>query len=290
MNAQSYVQTQCPRCGHAAWGHLYQPVACGTCGQPIGPVAQQQAPTPQQAAPMPQPAAPAAQPVSQPQHQVKLQLPYGIKIPLKLGGKNMHLKIIAIVVLGIVVAVAGVILKGKFGGQKTKKGNLSYSSIGIDMKKADPDAMIDAVGAAARKWRSDAVWWSINLQAVKADGTVDASNGGAQVVYISLNGVQSATPSVRNDSMKKFNFGPAGVDHSQLWGATDAWEGVQAHPEPTCGIADVVKILNGQGLEGSKTVRITFDPQFANQYAWHVIGTDPKIDAHYSMVDCSPVK
>jgi hypothetical protein len=244
---------------------------------------------PQAAYPQAQPVQPA-QPVQEPQHQVKLQLPYGIKIPLKLGGKNLHLKIIAIVVLGIVVAVAGVILKGKFGGQKTKKGNLSYSSIGIDMKKADPDEMISAVGAAARTWRSDAVWWSINLQAVKADGTVDASNGGAQVVYISLNGVQSATPSVRNDSMKKFNFGPAGVDHSQVWGATDPWEGVQAHPEPTCGIADVVKILNGQGLEGKKTVRITFDPQFANQYAWHVIGSDPKIDAHYSMVDCSPVK
>lgn len=283
MNAQSYVQTQCPRCGNAAWGHLYQPVPCATCGQPIGPVAQQPAPMP---APTPA-AAPAPQQAAAAGHQVKLQLPYGIKIPLKLGGKHLRLKIIAIVILGIVVAVAGVIIKGKLEGDKTGKGKISYSSLGLDMRKADPDKMIEAVGPAARKWRNDAVWWSINLQAVKADGTVDASNGGAQVVYISLNGVQSATPSVRNDSMKKFNFGPSGVDHSQLWGATDPWEGVQAHPAPTCGIADVVELLHARGLEGSKTVRITFDPQFADQYAWHVIGTDPKIDAQYSMVDCS---
>src|SRR5687768_10097961 len=200
MNAHSYVQTQCPTCRAAAWGHPTQPVACATCHQMIpaltasAPAAQaaaayapggfavggapiQQAPA-QQAAP-----APAAQPAAS--HQVKIQLPYGIKIPIKLGGKGLHFKILGIVVLGIVLAVVGVIVKSKLKGN-TAKGNLSYSSLGIDPKKAKPDEMIAALEKPARKWRRDAVWWAINLQAVRADGTVNVNDGGAQVTYISL--------------------------------------------------------------------------------------------------------
>ena len=48
----------------------------------------------------------------------------------------------------------------------------------------------------------------------------------------------------------------------------------------------------GMCATGSKTVRITFDPQFAGAVdvdAWHVIGSDPKIYAYYSMADCSLV-
>jgi len=288
MNAQAatgYVQTPCPRCGAAAWGHMHMVVGCPACGQPIGPLgaAPQQPMAPQPAYVPPQQAQPAPAPA---QHQVKVQLPYGIKIPIKLGGAGSQAKIIGVVVLGIVIAVAGVFIKMKLGN-KTAKGNLSYSSLGIDAKKADPDRMLTAVSGAATTWRKDAAWWSINLQKVKADGTVDVTEGGAQVVYISVGGVQSLAKSTREDSIKKFNFGPAGVDHKQLWGATDPWEGVVAPPLPTCGIKDVVKILNGRGLTGNKTVRITFDPQFADDLAWHVLGEDPKLDAYYSMADCA---
>lgn len=282
MNAHSYVQTQCPYCRAAAWGHPTQPVACAACHQMIPALA---------AAPAPQPVAvqPAAQQPAQ--HQVKIQLPYGIKIPIKLGGKGLHFKILAVVVLGIVLAVVGVIVKSKLKGN-TAKGNLSYSSLGIDPKKAKPDEMIAALEKPARKWRKDAVWWAINLQAVKADGTVDVNNGGAQVTYISLGDVQSSSKSKRNDSIKKYGFGPSGVDGTKLWGATDPWEGVVA-PQIGCGIDGVVKQLGERGLTGNKTVRITFDPQFAGAVdvdAWHVIGEDPKIDAYYSMQDCSLVK
>ena len=38
MPATSYVQTQCPRWGAAAWGHPQMQIGCPTCGQAIGPV------------------------------------------------------------------------------------------------------------------------------------------------------------------------------------------------------------------------------------------------------------
>jgi hypothetical protein len=37
-------------------------------------------------------------------------------------------------------------------------------------------------------------------------------------------------------------------------------------------------------------VRVTYDPQFADFLAWHVIGTDPKIDAHYGWEDCALIE
>ncbi len=346
MNGQ-YIQTQCPRCGAAAWGHAQQAVPCNACGQAVGPLASPAAAGWPQAAGMgsfgaapgmnPQPTQPqgpygtpppananpygappglapqGGYPQGQPGHPPQGGYPQGqpgyppqgqpadakggfqlnvggVKLPFNVmgaGGGVSKFKIIGGVVLAIALAIGGVIFKMKFG--TTAKGNLSYASIGLDRTKGDPDKMITAVGAAARKWKKDAIWWSVNLQQVKADGTVDYSKG-AQVEYISPNGVQSHAKSVRKDSIKKFGFGPAGVNHKAMWGASEPWSDVEGPPQPTCGIKDVVKILNGQGLTGNKTVRITFDPKFADFYAWHVIGEDPKIDAHFSFQDCTPIK
>ena len=214
----------------------------------------------------------------------------GFNVPFKLKAGASTAKIIGVVVIGVVLTVVGVIVKTQMGKNKTEKGNLSYSSLSMDPKKVDPDAMITAVGDAARKWKKDAIWWSINLQKVKADGTVDVTGGGAQVVYISQDDVQSKVKKTRDDSVKKFNFGPAGVDHKQVWGATDPWEGVSAHETPQCSIKQVIELLKkDHGLADGKAVRVTFDPQFAKAYAWRVIGEDPKLDLSFSWADCAIV-
>jgi glycine/D-amino acid oxidase-like deaminating enzyme len=44
------------------------------------------------------------------------------------------------------------------------------------------------------------------------------------------------------------------------------------------------------GLTGDKTVRITFDPQFAQGYEWNAIGEDPELNLRFSWADCSIVK
>jgi hypothetical protein len=146
------------------------------------------------------------------------------------------------------------------------------------------------VSKQASKWKRDAVFWSLNYQAVRADGTVDVSKG-AEVVYVSPNASGSHAKSVRNDSIKKFGFSASGVSFKSKWGWNDVVEGIEAHPAPTCKVKDVVALLVKQGvLSGNKTVRITFDPKFADYYAWRVLGSDPKIDALYSWDDCSPIK
>ena len=243
-------------------------------------------------APAPMPAAapaaatPAAAPAS-PAAQFSVNVG-GIKIPFKLGGGGgmSKFKIIGSVVLVIALSIAGVIIKMKMGG--TAKGNLSYASLGVDSKKPDGDKLIAALATPAKKWKKDAMWWSANFQAVDAEGRVDVSKG-AEVVYISENGVQSNAKSVRKDSIKKYGAGSAGVKHRDLWGATDAWEGVEQHPAPQCTIKDVMAIV-GKQLPAGKTVRVTFDPKFADYYAWRVLSDNPKMDTLYAFSDCSVIK
>lgn len=300
-----YVQTTCPSCGAAAWGHPQQQTPCNTCGRMVPPMAFAPSPmvaaapaappggfapvAPQQAYVAPAPVPQVTQPAPSNPQVVKVQLPYGIKLPINVGklGKFGVIGVVAVVILASVGFAIFKMKKG--GGQSTKKGNLSYSALGLDMKKADPDKMITAVEQQALKWRKDAVWWSINLQWVHADGTVDLSKGGAQVEYISPAGVTSTSTKTREDSIKEFVFGPAGVDFSGIIGAREPWEGVTGGPQiGACGIKDVVKKIDG--LTGNKTVRVTFDPQFAFDESWHVLGEDPKVDAYFSMADCSPTK
>lgn len=201
------------------------------------------------------------------------------------GGHKMN--VIGGVALAVVLGVGGMIFRSKF--KKPKKGMLSYSAMNLTADKIDADKMIPAVEATAREWRSDAAFWSINLQAVHADGTLDATSGGAQIEYVSLSGVTSELKKTRDDSIKKFSFGPSGADHSAIWGATNKWKITATPSLPHCGIKNVVKQLVSKGLTGDKTVRVTFDPQFADSLAWHVLGEDPKIDAYFSMEDCSPL-
>lgn len=242
-------------------------------------------------APMPQ----ATQPVAAPPaatngggHNFAVNVG-GFKIPFKVGGAGggvSKFKVIGGVVLAIVLAIGGVIFKMKFG--TTAKGNISYSSLGVDRKHPDADALIAALEKPATKWKRDAMWYSANFLAVDADGKIDYSKG-AEIVYISENGVQSASKSTRKDSIKKYKPGSAGVNGKDLWGATDAWTGVERHPEPKCKIKDVMAIV-GKTLPKGKTVRVTFDPKFADYYAWRVISSDPKIDTQYSFDDCSVIE
>lgn len=323
-----YVQTRCPRCGNAAWGHPMQAVPCNSCGQHVPPMAQPQgwgaapglgsfgavpgmpqphqqpqqqpqaswgAPPPVASAPPPgmagfgQPAPGFAQPPPQTApaaaggQQMHMNLPYGLKLPINVGGKGMKLKIIGGVVLAIALAAAGVFFKVK----KTPKGMLSYASIGLS-GKPDADLAYANLAKDAKKWKKDAVLWSVNFQAVRADGTIDVGRG-AEVVYVSPNASSSHAKSVRSDSVRKYGLTASGVKPAK-YGWNDVVEGIEAHPEPQCKIKDVVEILKKQGLTSDKTVRITFDPKFADFYAWRVIGDDPKIDALFGWSDCQPIK
>ncbi len=249
------------------------------------------APAYQGGAPAPMPAATSAAPPVAPAaggHNFAVNVG-GFKIPFKLGsggGGVSKFKIIGGVVVVIALAIGGVIFKMKFGS--TAKGNISYASLGVDRNKPDADALIAALATPATKWKRDAIWWSANFQAVDAEGRVDVSKG-AEVMYISENGVQSASKVVRRDTIKKYNPGAAGVSHKQRWDATNQWEGVGTHAEAKCKVKDVMAIV-GKTLPKGKTVRVTFDPKFAQFYAWRVMSSDPKIDTLYAFEDCSIIE
>lgn len=302
MHQQAYSQTRCPRCGAAAWALPTHAVPCQGCGTPVGPMAAAMPayqPPPAYQAPPQQPfaygtgapvyqappaaAAPPVAPVAAQSFSVNVG---GIKIPFKVGGGVSRVKIFGTLALVIALAIGGVIVKMKLG--TTAKGNLSYASLGVDAKKPDGDKLIAALAAPAKKWKRDAIWWSANFQAVDAEGRVDVSKG-AEIVYISEGAVQSHAKSVRKDSIKKFGAGMAGVSHKQLWGATDPWEGIERHPVAQCTIKDVMALV-GPTLPAGKTVRVTFDPRFADFYAWRVMSDELKLDTLYAFSDCAVIK
>lgn len=316
-----YFQTRCPRCGNAAWGHPAQAVPCATCGQPVMPPTAQAAPPMQAAMPaygqaaqgaapmyghaaqaaMPnygqaaQAAMPAqgqawtAPPAQQAGPAMSIPLPGGFKLPFALGGARGGVslfKLIGGIVLVIALGVGGMIAKNKF---VTPKGMIGYGALGLEKGKPDPDRLMTSLAAPAKKWRSDAIFWSLNYQAVRADGTVDVSKG-AEVVYVSPSASASYTKRQRANSVKKFSASARGVNQKGSWGWNDPVKDLEAHPTPKCSIKDVVALLGKQGLTAGKTVRITFDPKFADFYAWRVLGDDPKLDALFSWDDCSPIK
>ena len=302
MNQTDYVQTRCQRCGQPTWGHVTQTIACSACGQPVAPLASSPwnpaspygtaQPPGAQAFQTPGPAV-GTQPGVPSQAggpSVNVQMPFGMKIPIKLpGGGAGKAKVGAAVVGVAALAVGGAVLKSKLKGEKARPNTISYSSLKMDVKHIDADLMAPAVEGQARAWQKDAAYFGINLQAVHGDGTLDATGGGAVVKYISLDRAKSALKDKREDSIKSFAFGPSGVDYSggnMVEGFEHALpDDTQAPPVPRCGIKNVLKQV--KGLTGDKTVRITYDPQ--DKFAWRVMGEDPKIDAYFSIDDCSPV-
>jgi hypothetical protein len=213
------------------------------------------------------------------------------------GGGSPKAKIFGAVGVAVVLAIAGtawsMLKRDLFGGGG--RGNIGYGQLSIDPKKADGDAMMYAVAGLATKWKRDAVWWGLNYQAVHTDGTVDLENG-ATVTYASLSSAQSGAKSVNQDSLKEFAFGANGVNFSRMTGVRDPKEWASAEPpvRPRCTLKQLTQTLQAKGLTGSKTVRITYDQQFAfagpAEPSWRVIGEDPKIDSYFSMATCAKTK
>lgn len=211
------------------------------------------------------------------------------------SARKMMLLVVAAIV-GIVAITIGVFVVKRRLGLQASKGNLALAALGLDLAHGDPDKMIVAVGEPARRWARDAVWWSINLQNLRPDGTIDIDAGGAAVTYLSPSRVQSLLPKERKDSVKKFSFGGAGVSWSAITGVPRRWTEVHPPAAPGCSIKQVAELLHGRGLVAGKTVHLLFDPELNRmvgapaQDSWHVTSADPELDIWFSMADCSVTK
>jgi hypothetical protein len=278
-------QLACPRCRTVMWVHVGSTTSCSTCNEPLATqIAQASMGTGLPEVPQQMPGLAAAGNAAV--NRLIASKPT--------SAKKVMLLLAAGIVVMVIATTAWFVIKRRLG-LSTAKGNLAYAALGIDMKHGDPDQMIAALDGPAHRWARDAVWWSLNLTAVGADGTMDLSDGGATITYISPSRVSDYAPSGRKDAIKDFSFGPAGVGYASVKGVRSRWTDVHPPHAPGCSIKQLVSILRtSYGLTAGKTVKISFDPQTSSLFGpvdgWHVIGTDPAITMTFAMSDCSVIK
>jgi len=273
MQANGYVQGSCPKCNGPVWT---------SAGGGLGycPNCQAQVTVNVSAAPQ-NPAIPYGAP---PAAGAPAQNPFA-NIP---GARRPGGTPVVPVIFGILVLVIGSVA---FASLKSfvfkKKGTATASDVGIDPKSADPAKMIEGTRALARKWRSDAEFYSINVVGLKSDGTVDLKDGGTvTITFYSRSGVTSSSANARKDSVKKFVFNDDRVDYTAMWGTKKPWKGVTPTPTPTCNGKKLSKAMKDDDVSLDKGAVLSIDPRWG--FAWHVVSGSSNL--WYDLEDCSGKK
>jgi hypothetical protein len=187
-------------------------------------------------------------------------------------GSGNTLKAIGGGVGGVVLLIAFIIFKvvvrtgvSSVTGQK---GTESLSGLGIDKKKGDPDKMIAAARAFALKWKGDAGFWSVNIQQLGSDGTVDLNGSNVMVEYFSPSAVSSPLTSVRDDSIKKFNFMNDDMTYRDIWGVRKQYTPApKATSIPGCTARMLAQKLNQAGyFKGKSSLHVQIDPALGDEW------------------------
>lgn len=268
MQGNSYVQGSCSRCSGSVWT---------SAGGGLGYCPQCQAQVVVNVAAGAQPIGPGTPPAAMANAFANVP---GARRP---GGMP-----VVPAILGILVLVIGSVAFASLKAFVFKKpGTASAKDIGIDPKGADPAKMIEGTRALAKKWRSDAEFYSINVNGMKADGTVDLKDGGTvTITFYSRSGVTSSNAKARKDSVKKFVFNDDRIDYTAIWGATKPWKGITPTPTPSCTGKKLAKALKDDDVSVGKDAVVSIDPKWG--FAWHVVaGSDNK---WYDLEDCSGMK
>lgn len=204
----------------------------------------------------------------------------GFSLPI--GGKGGGVsgaKIVFGIIAAIALGIGGYVVKSKLG--PAPKGVVTYSRLGVDAKAPAADELYKAAAPDAKRWMSDATFWSLNIHAVRPDGTVDTSKP-INIAYVSPNNSASAAKRTRSNSLRKYASNPKGLKTSS-WGWNEVVKDIEPHPQPKCTIKQLVGKL---GIKAP--VRVMFEPKFASYYAWTVYVNDqPK---NYSWEDCAEIK
>lgn len=285
MISSSAVQIACPSCGNVAWAIAGETERCGKCYAPLATAIAQ-----------------ASVGSGMPQMQVPnvTHMVSGAMVGklIASGGKvktrTLIIGLVGVIVVVVIVSTVVMSLKKKLG-LSTPKGYLAYPALGLDMKRGDPDKMIASVGEPARRWSNDAVFWSLNIRHLRADGTVDLSQAAAVVTYISPSRVSSYSKSSRKDAVKDFSFSAAGIGWADIKGARDRWENVVPPRIGGCTIGKLTEVLRTTaGFTGDKIVSVSFDPRTARTFydrdGWTVDSDDHAIKGVFAMDDCSVLK
>jgi hypothetical protein len=236
---------------------------------------------------MPNPSGPPT-PVVVP--NVRINMP---RVPSKagivVGGIGSVFVAIAFVVFRVVLHGA---IPGVGGG--TVPGNTPLSEVGIEEKAADPDKMIANTRARAKKWKSDAEFYSINVLGLTSAGVVDLDNDSSVVTveFFSPSAAGSNSPSERQNAIVKFTFNKYGMNQ-EVWGVKERSDHVPATPTPRCAAKQIGQILGQKGLQPGKPAHISLDPAFAfatDKVSYNVNVDDPKLHFFIDINTCAILK
>ncbi len=270
----------CPNCGNVMWVTSGETDCCTKCMAPIATAVAQ--------------AATSAPQVQLP--NVTNMVSGALVGKLVANAGSLKPRTILIGLVGVVIAIVAASMvwmsvKKKLG-VTTPKGALAYQALGIDAAHGDPDRMISATRGPARQWASDAVFWSINIRHLRADGTVDLRDASAVLEYISPSRVTSYAKNDRKDAVKDFDFGPNGVGWAGVKGALQRWDNPRPVQLGACTIKKLTETLRANnGFTGEKIVSVAFDPRllrtFYDRDGWNVDSDDHAIKGVFAMDDCS---
>ncbi|MFT3764683.1 MAG: hypothetical protein QM820_04075 [Minicystis sp.] len=184
------------------------------------------------------------------------------------------------VVLVIVLVIFKIAVRSGSSSVSSGGNAESFSSLGIDKKKGDPDKMIAAARAYALKWKSDAGFWSVNIQKLGSDGTVDLTTSNVMVEYFSPSAVSSPNQKMRDDSIKKFNFMNDEMTYRDIWGVRKQYNPA---PRPTaipgCTAKQLAAKLVGMGLlKTGGTIHAQIDPAFGDEWLVQTGGAPRRFD------------
>ncbi len=183
------------------------------------------------------------------------------------GGPS-KLRVIGGVVGAVIIALGyggfRFVARGVLGTPGIEK----VAGLGIDNKKADPDKMIAGAAAYAKKWRSDAGFWSVTILKLGADGTVDLTSSNVVVEYFSPSAVSSPLSSLRDDSIKKFNFIDETMNYKDIWGVRKQYTPApKATPIPGCTAKMLAaKLVSVGALKAGSPIQVSIDPQFGSEW------------------------
>ncbi len=211
---------------------------------------------------------------------------FGLLFALVIGGGAL-----AQGVFGIEIPIIGRYIGGSGGSGNAKR---ALDKIGVDYEAANPNDIIKGMRKRAKKWRKEAEFYSVSINGLKSDGTIDFSKDNSTMVveFFSPKLVGSTSKSKREKSIRKFVINKYKVAE-QVWGVKKRYPDVPGTPIPECQLEEVGKLLKERGMKGKKTATVSLDPGFAfatDGLSFNINVTSPKLHLFVDIDSCEVIK
>jgi hypothetical protein len=202
--------------------------------------------------------------------------------------------VIAQTVFGIEVPIIGRFFGGGRGGSSGPSAKAEFKKLGISYEKADPNEIIDKLERRAKKWRKDAKFYSMHINELQQDGTLDFSTKKPTmtVEFFSPSLVGSSSSTKYKKGIRKFVINYVKIDE-QVWGTKKSYPDVPGTPIPKCKMSKLAKSLKDKGLTKDSRLSVGLDPGFAfatKGLSLNVNGTKPKLHVFADIHSCEVIK